>query len=52
MKAATTILSICCFIGFLSPLYYKLAEKTPLWAIIIPFVLGSSLAIYINLLEA
>lgn len=52
MKAATIILSICCFIGFLSPLYYRLAEKMPLWAIIILFVLGSSLAIYINLLEA
>lgn len=52
MSTVTIILSICCFIGFLSPLYYKLAEKMPLWALIILFVLGSLLAIYIRLLEA
>ena len=52
MRATTIILSICCFIGFFSPLYYRLAEKMPLWALIVFFVIGSSLAIYINLLEA
>ena len=48
MRAATIILSICCFIGFLSPLYYRLAEKMPLWALIIFLVLGSVLALYVR----
>ena len=48
MKASIIILSICCFIGFLSPLYYRLAEKMPLWALIILFVLGSALALYVR----